>query len=191
MISLAIINGPNFWLVKWFDKLDFRFFWKQHGSPLFFLDFTNVLEHNFATSYASKLFQWPHSSNHNLLTLVENLPFLTKSFQLHDICNYVSIGFFNFKIKLWKLSIKLFLFTILVYSWKHFSTTWSFAEYSQHWQCLQVELLTMLVNNLKHVSIKGSFLKYSWHFMFFCWHIVKKLTSVQLFWMIKCMDDKM
>ncbi len=34
-------------------------------------------------------------------TLVENPPLLTKSFQLHDICNYVSIGFFNLKIKLW------------------------------------------------------------------------------------------
>jgi hypothetical protein len=28
-------------------------------------------------------------------TLVENPPFLTKSFQLHDICNCVSIGFFK------------------------------------------------------------------------------------------------
>jgi len=35
---------------------------------------------------------------HDLLfvTLVENPPFLTKSFQLHDICNCVSIGFFKF-----------------------------------------------------------------------------------------------
>jgi len=39
-------------------------------------------------------------------SLVKNLPFLTKSFQLHDICNYVSIRFFNLKIKLWQLSIK-------------------------------------------------------------------------------------
>jgi hypothetical protein len=46
-------------------------------------------------------------ANENIQTLVENPPFLTKSFQLHDICNYVSIGFFNFKIKLWKLPIKL------------------------------------------------------------------------------------
>jgi len=30
---------------------------QQHGSPLFFLDLTNILEHNFATSYAPKLFQ--------------------------------------------------------------------------------------------------------------------------------------
>jgi len=29
----------------------------------------------------------------NKVSLVENPPFLSKSFQLHDICNYVSIGF--------------------------------------------------------------------------------------------------
>jgi hypothetical protein len=28
-------------------------------------------------------------------SLVENPPFLTKSFQLHDICNYVSTRFFK------------------------------------------------------------------------------------------------
>jgi len=49
------------------------------------------------------------------------------------------------------------LFTILVYSWKNNSTVWSFAEYSRHQQCFQVELPTMLVNNVKHVSTKGSF----------------------------------
>ncbi len=51
---------------------------------------------------------------------------------------------------------------------------------------LQVELPSMLVNNVKHVSTKRSFLKYSWHLRFFNWHIVKTLTSAQLFWMIKC-----
>ncbi len=34
--------------------------------------------------------------NYIFETLVENPPFLTKSFQLHDICNYVSTRFFNF-----------------------------------------------------------------------------------------------
>jgi len=67
-----------------------------------------------------------------------------------------------------------------------FSTTMSFVEYSWHQQCLQVEFLVMLVNNVKHVSTKGSFLKYFWHLRFFSWHIVKTLTSVKLFWMIKC-----
>jgi hypothetical protein len=33
------------------------------------------------------------ATKNNLVTLVENPPFLTKSFQLHDICNYVSTGF--------------------------------------------------------------------------------------------------
>jgi len=48
------------------------------------------------------------------------------------------------------------LFTILVYSCKHFSTRWSFAEYSQHQQSNQVEFPTMLINNVKHVSINGT-----------------------------------
>jgi len=43
-----------------------------------------------------------------LHTLVENPHFLTKSFQLHDICNYVSTLFFLFWIKLWQLPIMLF-----------------------------------------------------------------------------------
>jgi hypothetical protein len=42
--------------------------------------------------------------NLNFFTLLklqlENPPFLTKIFQLHDICNYVSIGFFLFKNKI-------------------------------------------------------------------------------------------
>jgi hypothetical protein len=33
--------------------------------------------------------------------------FFNQKFQLHDVCNYVSIGFFNFLIKLWQLPIKL------------------------------------------------------------------------------------
>jgi hypothetical protein len=42
--------------------------------------------------------------NHHLglvkkkVALVENPPFLTKSFQLHDICNYVSTWFFKLLI---------------------------------------------------------------------------------------------
>jgi len=48
------------------------------------------------------------------------------------------------------------LFTILVYSCKHFSTQWSFAEYSQRQQCFQVEFPTMLINNVKHVSTNGT-----------------------------------
>jgi hypothetical protein len=51
---------------------------------------------------------------------------------------------------------------------------------------VEENLHTMLVNNVKHVSTKGLFLKYSWHLRFFSWHIVKTLTNVQLFWMIKC-----
>jgi hypothetical protein len=43
------------------------------------------------------------------ISLVENLPFKTKSFQLHDICNYVSIGIFFLIKKLWQLPIKLTL----------------------------------------------------------------------------------
>jgi hypothetical protein len=123
-------------------------------------------------------------STFNINTLVENPPFLTKSFELHDICNYVSTIFLILKnIENYQL---IDLFTILVYSWKHFSIAWSFAKYSQHRQCLQVELPTMLVNNVNHVSTKGSFLKYSWHLRFFSWHTVNTLTSVQLLWMIKC-----
>ncbi len=75
------------------------------------------------------------------------------------------------------------LSTILVYSWKHFSFGWSFVEYSRHQQCLQiVECPTMLVNSVKHISIKGPFSKYFWHLRFFSWHIIKTLTTVQLFW---------
>ncbi len=57
--------------------------------------------------------------------------FLTKSFQLHDICNYVSIGFyFYFKIKLWKLPIKL-IFLLYWYIVENiFQFAWSFAKYS-------------------------------------------------------------
>ncbi len=118
--------------------------------------------------------------------LVEKPPFLSKSFQLNDICNYVLTRFLKKLNKIMTITNYVDLFTILVYSWKHFSTTWSFVEYSQHQQCFQVELPIMLVNNVKHVSTKWSFLKYSWHLMFFSWHTIKTLTSVQLFWMIKC-----
>jgi hypothetical protein len=45
-------------------------------------------------------FQWDLTNNNPIglikVSLVENPPFSTKSFQLHDICNYVSIEF-NFK----------------------------------------------------------------------------------------------
>jgi hypothetical protein len=40
------------------------------------------------------------------LSLVENPFFLTKSFQLHDICNYVSTGFFKKLMELWQLPFK-------------------------------------------------------------------------------------
>jgi hypothetical protein len=61
-------------------------------------------------------FQWDLTNNNQIglikVSLVENPPFSTKSFQLHDICNYVSIEFNFKKIQLWKLLIKL---TCLLY----------------------------------------------------------------------------
>jgi hypothetical protein len=90
-------------------------------------------------------------------SLVENPPFLIKSFQLHDTYNYVSTRIFYFKNRIMEITNLIDLFAILVYSWKHFSIGWSFVEYSQHQQCLQVEHPIILVNNVKLVSTKGPF----------------------------------
>jgi hypothetical protein len=69
------------------------------------------------------------------------------------------LDFLNFKIKLWKLPIKLihFLYWYIVES--NFQMGGHLPNIPSI--CLQVELPTMLVNNVKHVSTKGSFLKYS------------------------------
>jgi hypothetical protein len=41
---------------------------------------------------------WMSCANFDIFAIVTSRkpPFLTKSFQLHDICNYVSIGFLKF-----------------------------------------------------------------------------------------------
>jgi hypothetical protein len=96
------------------------------------------------------------------------------------------LDYFIFKIKLWKLPIKLFNLLYWYTVECIFQLCGSFAKNIRHQQCFQVEIPTILINNVKHVSIKGSILKYFWHLRFFSWHIVKTLTNFQLFWMMKC-----
>jgi hypothetical protein len=48
----------------------------------------------------SEILPLPPLMDNGKPTLVEKPPFLTKSFQLHDICNYVSIGIFEFLNKI-------------------------------------------------------------------------------------------